>query len=149
MIIITIIGALLHHCLHALYCFQPLKADFAALTPPEGLMAPFDKQYDFSLACDECYRYSGFKPKAFDINPRLPHKCARWVLLVRPKGEYNKNWNKIRPLPAVSTSISHVLCSIYILIVEEFDGLYEKDLSMLRRSASDERVSIRTIYFMV
>jgi len=52
-------------------------------------------------------------------------------------------------LHKISYFKTSVITIIYILIAEEFDGLYEKDLSMLRQSASDERVSIRTIYFMV
>lgn len=72
----------------------------AAQTPLPHINFPIQDEYDFRLACRQCFVKIGEGVKGYKYDT-ASHLCTRDTLIVRKRGAQNVNWIKIRPRPDV------------------------------------------------
>lgn len=70
----------------------------SAINEIKNIKFPLDDNYDWRLACRQCFVKIGEGIRGFQYRGNLPHECTRHILLVKVRRE-GMNWIKVRPRP--------------------------------------------------
>lgn len=70
----------------------------SAIIEIKNIKFPLDDNYDWRLACRQCFVKIGEGIRGFQYRGNLPHECTRHILLVKVRRE-GMNWIKVRPRP--------------------------------------------------
>ncbi|XP_061191305.1 helicase with zinc finger domain 2-like [Saccostrea echinata] len=91
---------------------NPKAVSQSAMTEIKKIKFPMDENYDWRLACRQCFVKIGEGIRGFRYSMNLSHACMRDILLVRLRKE-GMNWIKVRPRPESKFQqfVSYKICT--------------------------------------